>query len=449
MTQSLDPGYGTSGSATAGVPASQLPRGRPDASRQYPIVPCKDGFVRLCVLAPRQWRGLFEWMGSPDEFADPAFANNQYRVASDTLVPRIAGFFADKTRARIEVEGARHRVPAVGLLTLDEALAGDHIRARGALIEVEIGPGLIAPFPDGVMEIDGVRAGTKGPPPSADGDIDAVLSAWSQPRAKYEVQGRFGAPGRPLAGLRVPDLGVIVVGSEQGRLLADYGADVIKIENAAFPDGARNGKRGVSVTFAAGHRNKRGLGLNLRDPEGRALFLKLAEQADVVLSNFKPGTLESLDLGPDVLLAHNPRLILADSSAFGATGPWSGRMGYGPLVRASAGLTNQWRYAGEPDGFSDAMTVYPDHVAARIGIAGVLALLIRRWRTGRGGTVSVSQTEVMLSHMAAEIAGPACRGASARRSARRLPPWPCRAVAWAAPAGWRCRSGRPARHRCD
>ena len=79
-------------------------------------------------------------------------------------------------------------------------------------------------------------------------------------------------------------------------------------------------------------------------------------------------------------------------------------MGYGPLVRASAGLTAQWCYAGEPGSFSDAMTVYPDHVAARIGITGVLALLIRRLRTGRGGVASVSQTEVMLSHMATQIA---------------------------------------------
>jgi crotonobetainyl-CoA:carnitine CoA-transferase CaiB-like acyl-CoA transferase len=405
-TQALDPGYGIAGSATSGVPASQLPRGRPEARSQYPIIPCKDGFVRLCVLAPRQWRGLFEWMGRPAEFADPAFNNNQHRFASPTLLPRVADFFADKTRAEIEAEGQSHRVPTAALLTLDEALASEQIRAREVFTTVEIAPGVRAPFPNAAFEIDGGRAGAGALPPPAGDDAGDIARAWAEPRPTVDAAGRFGEPGRPLAGLRVLDLGVIVVGAEQGRLLADYGAEVIKVENAAFMDGSRaSSPGGMAPPFAAGHRNKRGLALNLRDPEGRALFLKLAEQADVVLSNFKPGTLESLDLGPQTLLAHNPRLIVADSSAFGASGPWSERMGYGPLVRASAGLTSQWRYPGEPNSFSDAITVYPDHVAARVGVSCVLALLIRRLRTGRGGTVSTAQNEIMLSQMAAEIAG--------------------------------------------
>jgi crotonobetainyl-CoA:carnitine CoA-transferase CaiB-like acyl-CoA transferase len=158
------------------------------------------------------------------------------------------------------------------------------------------------------------------------------------------------------------------------------------------------------VTFAAGHRNKRSLGLDLRSAEGKDLFLRLVADTDVILTNFRPGTLESLGLGYDVLRRTNPRIILVDSSAFGPTGPWSRRLGYGPLVRASSGLTAQWRYPDDPAGYSDAITVYPDHVASRIGAAAVLALLVRRLRTGTGGTISVSQAEVMLSHMAPAIA---------------------------------------------
>jgi hypothetical protein len=94
-----------------------------------------------------------------------------------------------------------------------------------------------------------------------------------------------------------------------------------------------------------------------------------------------------------------------DSSAFGPTGPWANRLGYGPLVRAAAGFTAQWAYPGERDAFCDAVTVYPDHVAARIGALAALALLLRRERTGTGGAASVAQSEVMISHLAAEIAG--------------------------------------------
>ena len=130
----------------------------------------------------------------------------------------------------------------------------------------------------------------------------------------------------------------------------------------------------------------------------------LIEKSDVLMANFKGGTLQSLGLDYHSLKHINPGIIIVDSSAFGPTGPWSKRMGYGPLVRASSGLTMEWQYPGEPGSFSDAITVYPDHVAARIGAIGTLALLIRRIRSGRGGSVSISQSEVMLSHMATKIA---------------------------------------------
>ncbi|EIV91534.1 CaiB/BaiF CoA-transferase family protein [Frankia sp. QA3] len=419
----LDPGYGIAGSATAGVPASRLPRGRPEARHQYPIIPCADGFVRLCILAPRQWRAMFAWMGSPAEFADPSYDKLTTRFASTTLLPAIARFFADRTRAELEQAGQSHGVPTAAVLDLDEALESEQIRARGAFTPVELAPGTAAPFPNGVLELDGHRAGIRGPaptlpphsaaPPSwaarpapSPRDSSAGQDSSADQDSSAEPNGPDATDGRPLAGLRVLDLGVIVVGAEQGRLLADQGADVIKVENDAFPDGSRQARDGsaITVTFAAGHRNKRSLGLDLRSPRGRDLFLRLIADTDVVLTNYRPGTLESLGLGYDVLKKANPAVIVVDSSAFGTTGPWNRRLGYGPLVRACAGLTAQWRYPGEADGFSDALTVYPDHVAARIGIAGVLALLIRRRRTGIGGTVSVSQAEVMLGHAAAAVA---------------------------------------------
>jgi crotonobetainyl-CoA:carnitine CoA-transferase CaiB-like acyl-CoA transferase len=137
----------------------------------------------------------------------------------------------------------------------------------------------------------------------------------------------------------------------------------------------------------------------------------LVRECDVVLSNFKGGTLEALGLDYRTLKQINPRIILVDSSAYGSFGPWSKRMGYGPLVRASAGLTAQWRYPDEPNGYADGMTIYPDHVAARIGAIGVLALLIRRLTSGRGGQVGISQAEVMINHIASSAAIEALREA--------------------------------------
>lgn len=388
--QALDPGFGISGSATLGKPANLLSRDRPARGFQYPILRCADGHVRICLLAKRQWQGMFRWMGEPAQFASPEFDRTVVRYKSPDLLPAIAAFFADRSRAEIEIEGQAHGVPVSGLLTFEECIETEHMRARGAVVDVALDDGTMVKLPNGVVSIDGARMG-------------AAERAETPPRVRRPAA---ASDTRIFDGLKVLDLGVIVVGAEQGRLLADQGADVVKVESRANPDGNRQSylSYGMSVSFAAGHRNKRSLSINLRDPDGQKLFLQLAGQADVILSNFKPGTLAGLGLDYDRISAINPRIVMTDSSAFGATGPWSGRMGYGPLVRAATGLTGAWSYPDDPEGFSDSITIYPDHVAARIGAMATVALLIRRLRTGRGGTASVAQAEVMLSHFAADVA---------------------------------------------
>jgi crotonobetainyl-CoA:carnitine CoA-transferase CaiB-like acyl-CoA transferase len=403
-TIALDPGFGIGGSATSGVPASKASRGRPNAAHLYPVLPCKDGFARLCILAKRQWRGLWEWMGSPEQFADPAFDDLRQRYASAELKAAIAAFIATKTRVQVEEESTRFRVPAAAVMSLDEVLDTPHIAARGVFREVALAFGGSIPLPDGMMVIDGLRAGAAPHLPDDDLTPETLLTRWPARSAPASIA-TFGQAGMPFAGLRVLDLGVIVVGAEQGRLMADFGADVIKVESPAFPDGTRaNSVGGMSPGFAAGHRNKRSLAIDLRSDEGRAIFLDLVERSDVVLSNFKPGTMESLGLSGDVLLARNPGLITVESSAFGDTGPWSGRMGYGPLVRASAGLSAQWRYPDDDSSYGDTVTIYPDHVAARVTISAVIGLLIRKAENGKGGRISLSQMEVMLGQMAPAIA---------------------------------------------
>jgi crotonobetainyl-CoA:carnitine CoA-transferase CaiB-like acyl-CoA transferase len=201
---------------------------------------------------------------------------------------------------------------------------------------------------------------------------------------------------------------VIVMGGEAARLFADQGADVLKIESRAFPDGAR-GPVPMSPSFAVGHRNLKSVGLDLRNPAGAALFRRLAAEADVVLNNFKPGTMERLGLGYDALSTVNPGLVMVSCSAFGDSGPWRNWMGYGPLVRAASGLASLWRYEDEPARFGDTGLTYPDHFAARVVNAAALAGLVRREKTGVGCHVRCSQAETVLmvlgEHLLAESAG--------------------------------------------
>ena len=386
--QGLDPGYGVGGSATLGRPAKLLSRDRPVRGMQYPILPCADGHVRICLLAPRQWQGMFRWMGEPEEFADPSFQKTAVRYKSPRLLPAIAAFFTDKTRRQLEEEGQRHGVPIAAMALLEEAIEAPHFAERKAFRDLPLVDGRTAAMPAGPFAIDGMRTNA------------GASMAPSFPQPCLQPRSRI------FEGLRVIDLGVIVVGAETARLLGDQGADVVKIESRAFPDGNRQSylPYEFSVSFAAGHRNKRSLGLDLRDPRGRQLFLDMVAQADIVLSNFKPGTMASLGLDDDTLTAVNERIITVASSAFGATGPWSKRMGYGPLVRAVTGLSERWRYRDDREGFSDSLTIYPDHVAARVGAMAAVALLIRRLRSGKGGHVDIAQAEVMFSQFAGDVA---------------------------------------------
>ena len=395
VMQTLDPPFGTAGSAAAGVPISEQKRNWVAEQQRYPIFKCKDGHVRMCVLAKRQWQGMFEWMGRPEEFADPKFNGLRERFASATLFGAIEDFCADKTRAELEFAGQRHGVPTAAVLSLAEALSTEQVAARGFFRDTELSPGLTASVPVGVVEVDGHRASVL--------NIDAPKHHRLRDAPTLSARERGGL-GLPLEGLRVLDLGVIVVGSDTGRLFADLGADVVKIENSAFPDGMRISLTRMTQAYAAGHRNKRSIGIDLRSEEGRALAHRLVAQSDVVLSNFKPGVAAALGMDFATLQQVNPRIVVVDSSAYGPTGPWAKRLGYGPLVRAAAGFAELWTYPDNPEAFCDTVTVYPDHVAARIGALSALALLLRRERSGDGGAASIAQSEVMLSHLADDIA---------------------------------------------
>ena len=412
VLQSLDPPYGTEGQAVAGVKRStELWRGRPRNQNIYPIFGCKDGFVRICLLSPRQWRGMRAWLGEPEEFADAKYDTIAARyAASRELNAVIADLFAPQTMAALVAEGQTRGVPIAAVLTPAEALTSQHFQAVGALSETEIAPGADTAVPVGPFVVDGQHAGYLRPAPSAGADEPAWATERSAP-ASAEASTR---PQRPFDGLRILDLGVIVAGGELGRLFADLGAEVIKIESAAYPDGLRQTPPGqiMSRSWALAHRNESSLGLDLRHPSGAEIFGRLVAGADAVFANFKPGTLASLGFSYEKLRDLNPRVVLAESSAFGATGPWSARMGYGPLVRATTGVTWLWtsRDAGE-GGFYDATTVFPDHVVARITAVAALAAIIHREHTGSGANVHISQAEAAVNQLATAYVAEAARAA--------------------------------------
>ena len=202
----------------------------------------------------------------------------------------------------------------------------------------------------------------------------------------------------PLQGLRVLDLATLFAGPLAATLLGDLGAEVIKVEHPVRPDPSRGHgptKHGVGLWWKLLGRNKRTMTLDLSKPGGRTTLLRLAETADVIVENFRPGTLEKWALGWDELSAANSRLVLARVTAFGQFGPYAHRPGFGTLAEAMSGFA---AITGEPDG---PPTLPPfglaDSIAALATAYAVMTALAARERTGTGQVVDMAIIEPILT----------------------------------------------------
>jgi crotonobetainyl-CoA:carnitine CoA-transferase CaiB-like acyl-CoA transferase len=208
----------------------------------------------------------------------------------------------------------------------------------------------------------------------------------------------------PLTGLRVVDAATLFAGPLAATYLGDFGADVVKVEHPAHADAARGhgvAKDGFGLWWKTLGRNKRTVTLDLKHPSGAATMRRLLADADVLVENFRPGTLERWGLAPETLLADNPRLVIARVTAFGQDGPYAGRPGFGSLAEAMSGFA---AITGEPDG---PPTLPPfglaDGIAALATAYAVMAALRHRDATGEGQVVDLAIIEPILMMLGAPL----------------------------------------------
>lgn len=203
----------------------------------------------------------------------------------------------------------------------------------------------------------------------------------------------------PLQGVRVLELGTLIAGPFAGRLLGDMGADVIKIEAPGAPDPLRTWGQaeldGHRFFWTVHARNKKAITLDLRRPQGRELFLELVEKSDIVVENFRPGTLENWDLGYDVLSERHRGIILVRVSGYGQTGPDAQKAGYASVAEAASGLRHLNGFPGQPP--PRLALSLGDSLAGMFAAQGALAALHRRATTGAGQVVDVALTESCLA----------------------------------------------------
>ncbi|MCA9828992.1 MAG: CoA transferase, partial [Dehalococcoidia bacterium] len=308
------------------------------------IYPCADGYVGVISGLGDSWQRFRHLIGG--NLLDPAFEQVSARAdRSDEIHAAILNWLSHRTKQQAFEEALAARLPFSLLATPDELLNLEQLLDRDYWDTIEI-PGA------GSAKIPG-----------------APFKAWTSP-ANPQPTTRNPQPAAarqgPLAGIRVLDFGIVWAGPHCGRMLADQGADVIKVESARRPDLIRGNVRasgpmagcypdGIAGPepwnqygyFIERNRNKRDICLDLKTPEGRELALRLAHQSDVILDNFTAGTMERLGLGPRQIHAANPGAIVVSMSAYGATGPWRNNAGYGATVDALSGAVALTGYADD------------------------------------------------------------------------------------------------------
>lgn len=238
----------------------------------------------------------------------------------------------------------------------------------------------------------------------------------------------------PLAGIRVLDLATVIAGPGAARYLADYGADVLKVERPGSGDSTRqmgvpHPADGVSLYWKLVARNKRCVTVDLKHEDGRATILRLVRDAHVVIENFRPGTLERLGLGPDVLLEANPRLVITRVTGFGQDGPYAPRPGFATIAEAMSGFA---AINGEPDGGPLLPPIaLTDEVTA---LAAAFATMAALW-SGVGQVVDVNLLESLFQCMGPLPGAYAATGYLQPRLGSGIP--------YSVPRGtWRCADGR-------
>lgn len=382
-----------------GIAAGALgfPVARGGRGAEAPVLKCADGYFAFLHL-PNNWADICKEVGDPrlleERFSSPGKRARGALVLNEILAEWAAG----KERAYLYDFCQRCAIPGGPVLSAGDLLEEPLYLHRNYFQEVMHGEGESAgriTVPGLPMTIESAASGEESSQVAA-----TERAAWGSPEASE----------LPLAGMLVLDLGIFTAGSVTSTLLADLGARVIKVESEAYSDPFRiwPGIKGDSPLFTFNNRNKLAVNIDLKTDEGRATFLKLVAQADVVVENFRRGVLSRLGIDYPVLRAANPGIVLASISGQGAEGPGSGHVSFGSTLEAIGGVAALTGYEEGPCYISGRNLNYPDQIVCLYGAGAAIAAILKARATGRGMHIDVSQREVTTLAVGERIAAASC-----------------------------------------
>lgn len=418
-------------------------RRQPIAAGALPsgIFPCGDGYVSMITMSAHAGR-MADAMDSQrlrDLFGDPR--NAASAAARDVVQEELYGWLLTRTRAEITATAQAARWPVVAVNTPAEVVAAEHLAGRhvwARLAHPEAGEVVLLAPPVRMTDGGGRH---RSAAPLLGADRQAVTDEIAaRPPTVSSVPRQPSTDRLLLDGVRVADMTIVWAGPFATQLLADLGAEVLRVENPfVFPPATKGmmprppealidslGALGGGYAAApealpdrpynrlaannAVTRNKQSFTCDTRRPEGLEVLMSVLERSDVLIENFAAGTLEKvIGLTVDELLERFPQLVVLRLPPFGSTGPWSGYLGFGAQFEAMAGFTSLWGYA-DSDPTTNFGTAYLDGATGPAAAFAVLAALERRRQTGRGQLVEMAQSENLMQHIGESLVGEASGG---------------------------------------
>lgn len=385
------------------------------------LFPCCDGQVLLTFN--REWDTLAELLkseGMSQGINKPAFRDEDYRQHHITEIEEALASWSSQQDCHAIFElGQAMRFPWAMLNGMEDMMnnpqlvsRGYFIPARHPLADREF------PAPRPVINFDAAPAFTWRKAPACgehNGIINRILACPGQTGTK--VDNKETDKKLPLEGVRVLDFTWMLAGPYATRMLADFGAEVIKVQSRLTATGAENNGSGY---FAAWNRNKLGITLDLSRPDARELVMRLVEKSNVVTENFTPRVMSNWGLDYGKLRQVNPSLVMVSLSGFGHSGPWRDYAALGPTIQALSGLTSLTAYENgdKPSGIGLA---YADHISGLYAVLAVLAALRRKRLNGEGAYIDISEFEAAASLVGPSMLDYALNGNVARPHGNRAP----------------------------
>jgi crotonobetainyl-CoA:carnitine CoA-transferase CaiB-like acyl-CoA transferase len=391
--------------------------GRQGGSVPYPntVMACNDGFVALVAPKIDQWKRFLDLIGNPPWSLEPRYRDRramqwEYKDEVDHLVQP---WFADKTKAELLELFLKHRIPFAPLMNGSDIASCEHLFQRAAVREQSFSGGgtFKAPTVPYRFSRSNWRS-TRAPRLGESGKLRPNILVPTHDEEPTVLDPTWtDAVRRPLEGITVLDLGTAWAGGIAGRILGDFGADVIKVESWSHMDGSRMG-RPITIDDSTGGddgkwpdlqpgfhvhgRSKRSITLNLQSNAGLQTLLELAKTADMLIHNFPPSVVDKLGLSSERLLSANNKLVIVGQSVAGENGALSGLIGYAGTVAALGGLSIAIGYENEdPIGLFEGL--YSDVTSAITTVFAALVGVFERTNSGLGQSIDVSQWEATLA----------------------------------------------------